>query len=312
MGRRHNLFRLQNKFATPSRKFQVHLLKMMCPEEENIDDLFGDMDRNDRSEDEDDIDAEKAKFQENSNDEAEENNEAEVKKAKRKVGPKRVLTNPAPKLDGDRLCGRRGIFALHESCKDIKLNGKGYEKANLDLVMKKMEHWAYRLFPKMPFDDCIERVEKLGHKKPVQTYMKKIRMDMIDLDTMNTGKDVIEEDAGFTEQAEEQQAPIQDAFDDLLAHYSAKPLTTSSFSLTQQQQDKIAENKRRAEEKRKSRMNETVGSQILDTNTCLDNSTLNPKDKVCKENQTAEESDSNASNEELMDIDSILDDIPQD
>ena len=97
----------------------------MYPEEENIDDLFGDMDRNDRSEDEDDIDAEKAKFQENSNDEAEENNgildcvsvdllfffgylfpllliEAEVKKAKRKVGPKRVLTNPAPKLDGDR------------------------------------------------------------------------------------------------------------------------------------------------------------------------------------------------------------------
>jgi len=48
----------------------------MYPEEENIDDLFGDMDRydrNDRSEEEeDDIDAEKAKSRKESDSEAEE------------------------------------------------------------------------------------------------------------------------------------------------------------------------------------------------------------------------------------------------
>ena len=31
-----------------------------------------------------------------------------------------------------------------------------------------MEHWGNRLFPKMTFDEVIERVEKLGKKKPVQ------------------------------------------------------------------------------------------------------------------------------------------------
>jgi hypothetical protein len=44
--------------------------------------------------------------------------------------------------------------------------------------MKKMEHWAHRLFPKMPFDEVVERVERLGSKKEVQTCIKKIRLDM--------------------------------------------------------------------------------------------------------------------------------------
>ena len=34
--------------------------------------------------------------------------------------------------------------------------------------MMTMEHWGNRLFPKMTFDEVIERVEKLGKKKPVQ------------------------------------------------------------------------------------------------------------------------------------------------
>lgn len=48
--------------------------------------------------------------------------------------------------------------------------------------MRQMEHWAHRLFPKMPFDEVIERVEKLGGKKEVQTCVKKIRLDMPILD----------------------------------------------------------------------------------------------------------------------------------
>ncbi len=35
-------------------------------------------------------------------------------------------------------------------------------------MMGKLEHWAHRLFPKMPFDEFIERLEKLGQKKAVQ------------------------------------------------------------------------------------------------------------------------------------------------
>ena len=31
-----------------------------------------------------------------------------------------------------------------------------------------MEHWAHRLFPKLQFEDFIDRVECLGNKKEVQ------------------------------------------------------------------------------------------------------------------------------------------------
>ena len=87
------------------------------------------------------------------------------------------------------LCGRRGLLAVHDTFKDVKLKGKGFEKENLDLVLKKMEHWAYRLFPKLPFDDCIERVEKLGIKKPVQVYEFTIATTIFTSDLNDTNND---------------------------------------------------------------------------------------------------------------------------
>ncbi len=35
-------------------------------------------------------------------------------------------------------------------------------------MMGMLEHWAHRLFPPMPFDEFIERLEKLGSKREVQ------------------------------------------------------------------------------------------------------------------------------------------------
>ena len=39
---------------------------------------------------------------------------------------------------------------------------------DLKVLMGQLEHWAHRLFPKMPFDAFIERLEKLGGKKEIQ------------------------------------------------------------------------------------------------------------------------------------------------
>ena len=39
---------------------------------------------------------------------------------------------------------------------------------DLALLMRNLEHWAHRLFPKMPFDEVLERVERLGAKREVQ------------------------------------------------------------------------------------------------------------------------------------------------
>ena len=44
---------------------------------------------------------------------------------------------------------------------------KDMKSLDLDRVMKRLEHWGHRLFPKLDFDDFLERLEKLGTKKKV-------------------------------------------------------------------------------------------------------------------------------------------------
>ncbi|XP_045216277.2 uncharacterized protein LOC123566353 [Mercenaria mercenaria] len=106
-----------------------------------------------------------------------------------KGAAKKVVRKPQPKLDPTRLTGDRGIPILPNLFKNVKFKGKGYESHDLALLMRQMEHWAHRLFPKMPFDEVIERVEKLGSKKEVQTCIKKMRLDMPILDNDFVGSD---------------------------------------------------------------------------------------------------------------------------
>ena len=51
-------------------------------------------------------------------------------------------------MDNERIMGARGVHTLEELFADFKPHGKGREFEDLDVVMKKMEHWAHRLFPK--------------------------------------------------------------------------------------------------------------------------------------------------------------------
>lgn len=39
---------------------------------------------------------------------------------------------------------------------------------DLRLLMHKMENWAHRLFPKLQFEEFVDKVERLGKKKEVQ------------------------------------------------------------------------------------------------------------------------------------------------
>lgn len=70
--------------------------------------------------------------------------------------------------DYSRLCSQRGIAEVASNFKNVKLKGKGQEKADLDLVLSKMEHWAHRLFPKLSFDDCVDQIAKIGANRSVQ------------------------------------------------------------------------------------------------------------------------------------------------
>lgn len=141
-------------------------------------------------------------------------------------------------------------------------------------------------------------------------------MDLLDPDAITGNQDM--EDVsltgaagtGMNESHRDEQFGT-DAFDGLLAHYS-KP-ETNLASVTQEQQDRMMENKRRAEEKRKSR--------LLLLNQSLNESTVTPGvdevSETCNKTQTVESPliDSTPCQEitppdgdetEIMDVDSIL------
>ncbi|RWR99565.1 Protein TIPIN like protein-like protein, partial [Dinothrombium tinctorium] len=105
--------------------------------------------------------------------------------AKKTVKPKirRVVKNPRPKLDVFRLKSERGLVALPKLFAKMKFKGSGHEKDDLNRIMAVFEHWAHRLMPNMSFDDFIEKVETLGTKRQMQTFMTKMRLDL-PLDTV--------------------------------------------------------------------------------------------------------------------------------
>ena len=136
-----------------------------------------------------------------------------------------VVRNPLPKLNAERLKGPKGIQTIEKYFEGFKFHGKGYEKLDLDRVMKRMEHWAHRLFPKLEFDDFVERVEKLGTKKELQVFVTKYRQDMISAED-----DIITEDNIDAENDKEQDGPI-DEFDLLIAEQIEKQKQVVNQSL---------------------------------------------------------------------------------
>lgn len=199
------------------------------------------------------------------------------------VKPKRVIKNPQPKLDAQRLAGPRGIAVIQKSYKDTKFRGKGHEKEDLDVLLKKLEHWAHRLFPKLPFRDTLEQLEKLGSKKNVQVLIKRFRLDLFtENEPDGLGEDNVKRGIDEEENIEE---PTVDVFDELLGNsgfpasqYTPLPeMTTespsqSSKTLTSEQRERLEEKKRLAAEKRLTRMKEQEEEKAKDAASFTENS----------------------------------------
>lgn len=128
-----------------------------------------------------------------------------------------VVRNPVPKLNTERLKGPNGIQTIEKYFEDFKFYGKGHEKTDLDRIMKRLEHWSYRLFPKYHFDDFLTRVEQLGTKKDLQVFVKKYRLDMITLDNNLITDDNMDKD----DEDQEVNAPLDD-FDLLITEQIQK------------------------------------------------------------------------------------------
>ncbi|KXJ84171.1 hypothetical protein RP20_CCG018321 [Aedes albopictus] len=93
---------------------------------------------------------------------------------------KKTVRHPRLTLNPTLLCGPRGIIDMENYFKDMKFKGKGHEREDLDAVMKRMQHWAHRMFPKYGFDDSLAAIENLGRKKQTQSYMNKYRMGLLE------------------------------------------------------------------------------------------------------------------------------------
>ncbi|XP_043199723.1 TIMELESS-interacting protein-like [Amphibalanus amphitrite] len=119
---------------------------------------------------------------------------------------KKRVSRPQPKLNADRLCGPRGIGIMEQTFSDLAFAGRGHERRDLALLMGRMQHWAHRLFPRRPFDQTIEQIEKLGKGRQVKVNVRKLRMGLNVLPTEVDG----ERDA--TERGE----PERDVFDELI------------------------------------------------------------------------------------------------
>uniref|UniRef100_A0A0A9ZHR8 TIMELESS-interacting protein n=1 Tax=Lygus hesperus TaxID=30085 RepID=A0A0A9ZHR8_LYGHE len=180
--------------------------------------------------------------QEGRADEAEEVND----ESRRVVKPKRTVTRaPRPKLDPARLLGPRGIFVLSSTFDSVKFKGKRHELDDLNNILSRLQHWAHRLFPKLTFEDCIERIEELGHKREIQTNMHKLRMGMVDL---NGGQEQVADDEEARPASPD--PPVDDAFDQLIM---TAPAPVKQITLTEEQRARMMRNRLLAEERRMAR-----------------------------------------------------------
>ena len=154
-----------------------------------------------------------------------------------------------------------------------------------------MEHWAHRLFPKLQFEDFIDRVEYLGNRKEVQTCLKRIWLDLpIVHEDFVSNNDEVEENNGHDVTATELDPFLTNSYG------SVEFASESSRSLTEEQQQKIERNKQLALERRQAKL--LSNSQSLGN----DLSVITPSTQTSEEGRTGEEQgqeESNGFNEDL-------------
>ncbi|KAM4592354.1 TIMELESS-interacting protein [Odontesthes bonariensis] len=214
------------------------------------------------------------------------------------------VRRPQPKLDSQRLISEKGLPALRTMFDDVRFKGKGREAEDLRLLMQKMENWAHRLYPKLQFEDFIDKVEKLGSKKEVQTCLKRIRLDMplthedfMDgVEEAPTGPQVIGDPDPFS----------RVSFDDLQGPVHSTPAPTATAapspvapSLSEEQRRRMELNRQRALERRLARQQQQQETDPSDSQTVDPPSPRNEPTSVSSANLLNDSADQDQKGEDL-------------
>ncbi|KAJ6596947.1 replication fork protection component Swi3-domain-containing protein [Mycena vulgaris] len=75
------------------------------------------------------------------------------------------------RLDEGRLVGDSGFPQLIQDTKNVKIKGKGHEASDLNRLLQVYQFWTHRLYPKTPFKETVDRVEKLCHSKRMHNML---------------------------------------------------------------------------------------------------------------------------------------------
>ncbi|XP_028922146.1 TIMELESS-interacting protein [Ornithorhynchus anatinus] len=166
------------------------------------------------------------------------------------VNIRKTVKRNLPKLDAHRLVSERGLPALRHMFDNVKFKGRGHEAEDLKTLIRHMEHWAHRLFPKLRFEDFIDRIEHLGNKKEVQTCLKRIRLDL----------PIVHEDFISKEGDDEGESRERDGSAADVDPFFTNPAENTEFAspsstdLTEEQQQRIERNRRLALERRQAKL----------------------------------------------------------
>lgn len=133
-------------------------------------DSFDEQDGNDIFEDGENLELSNEGVETNQEKNEDENDDAQEEERKQ-VKPKRVVRHPRATLNAELLKGPKGLGNLEKCFERVQFKGKGYEEQDLNVLLKTYEYWCHRLFPKYPFKDCIDKIEKLGSKGPIQVII---------------------------------------------------------------------------------------------------------------------------------------------
>lgn len=215
-------------------------------EEENIEEVLQNEDIERFETENDNIQSE---HEDNENKDDDDNEE----EARKVVKPKKVF-RPRLKLNAEVLKGPKGLGALEKIFEKVKFKGKGYEDHDLNVLLKCYEYWCHRMFPKFPFEDCIEKIEALGHKGPIQTYLKKMRSGLLD-PSEDIEDNIAPEIRSDEENDTQATAPMESKRDE-------------PMEITEEQLERIRLNRERAEKLRKERLQNIQNKASADLPQC--------------------------------------------
>jgi len=252
---------------------------------------------------------------------------------------KRIIKNPQPKLNPDRLMGPRGIQTIEDLFENWESKGKGREFDDLDVIMTKLEHWAHRLYPKLPFDNVVDVVaNRLGKKKAVQTHVKKIRLGMVTapVHVGGDGGDSEEERevARYGEGDQEQPDVFQELLrragggDEELPPVRTQPPAATNSGLTEDQRERMrrmkeaaAEKKREKAEREQREAEEAIRraevekqfeeEEEMERELMADTPAMTSTKKMIDEDNCAEDS-TKTNEEEQLDLDAMMDQMDED